>query len=100
MRSNPSEGPLRGRGLSLWDRINRDPRYLEAKRKIRKQYGLPLPFDIRFNQKKWSEWLNADKTRGQAFLQDVHTLFKKFEVPDEWYPDFMAEIVGPFSEEE
>lgn len=100
MRSNPSETPLRGRGLTLWERINRDPRYVEAKREIRKRYGLPLPFDIRFNRKKWLEWLEADEKRAQAFMQDVSALFKEFEVPDKWYADFLAEIAGPSSEEE
>ena len=100
MRSNPSEAPLRGRGLPLWERINRDPRYREAKQTIQKRYGMPLPFDIRMNRRKWSEWMDADEKRGQAFLKDVHTLFKKFEVPDIWYFDFMAEIAGASSEEE
>jgi hypothetical protein len=94
MRSNPSETPLRGRGLSLWERISRDPHYLRARRKIQERYGLPLPFDIRLERKKWSEWVEADEKRAQAFIKDVHTLFKKFEVPDNWYSDFLADIAG------
>lgn len=100
MRSNPSETPLHGRGLSLWDRINRDPRYLKAKRKIQDRYGLPLAFDIRSDRKKWSEWVDADEKRAKAFIEDVHTLFKKFEVPDKWYSDFIADIAGAGSEKE
>ena len=100
MRSNSSETPLHGRGLSLWERINRDPRYLQAKHEIQIRYGLPLPFDIRFNRRKWSEWLNVDEQRGQAFMNDVQALFKEFEVPDKWYADFLAEIAGSSSEEE
>ena len=100
IRSDPSEAPLHGTGLSLWERINRDPRYLESKHEIQGRYGLPLPFDIRLDHQKWSEWMEADERRGQAFLKDVHTLFKKFEVPETWYPDFIAEIAGPSSEEE
>ena len=100
MRSNPSEAPLRGRGLTLWERISRDPRYLEAKSQIRKRYGLPLPFDVRFDRRKWSEWLEADEKRGGAFLKDVRSLFKRFEVPDKWYSDFIADIAGPSPDEE
>lgn len=100
MRSNPSEIPLRGKGLSLWERINRDPRYLKAKRKIQGRYGLPLSFDIRRERKKWSEWLEADEKRGQAFMKDVHALFKRFEVPDKWYSDFIADIASPSSDNE
>ena len=100
MRSNPSEIPFHGRGLSLWERINRDPRYLEAKQEIQHRYGLPLPFDIRRNRRKWAEWMNADETRGQAFMKDIMALFREFEVPDKWYYDFMADIAGDSSEEE
>jgi hypothetical protein len=100
MKSNRSETPLRGRGLSLWERINRDPLYLEAKRKLQKRYGFPLPFDIRSDRKKWSEWIDADKKRGQALSKDVRTLFKKFEVPDKWYSDFLANIASSPSDEE
>ena len=99
MRSNPSETPPQGRGLSLWERINRDPRYMRAKHKIQDRYGLPLPFDIRWDRRKWSEWIEADDKRGQAFMKDVQTLFKKFEVPDKWYSDFIADIASPSSEE-
>lgn len=107
MNSDPVEIPSRGRGLPLWERINRDPRYLKAKHEIQARYGLPLPFDIRFERKKWSEWMGAEETstskqaeRGRAFIKDVHALFKKFEVPEAWYPDFIAEIAGPSSAEE
>jgi hypothetical protein len=107
MNSNPVETPPGGRGLSLWERINRDPRYLRAKHEIQDRYGLPLPFDIRFERQKWSEWLGAEEKstseqaqRGRAFLKEVHDLFKKFEVPEAWHPDFIAEIVGPSSEKE
>ena len=37
--------------------------------------------------------------RGQAFMKDVQTLFKKFEVPDKWYSDFIADIASTTSEE-
>ena len=97
--SNPVSATPSGRGLSLWDRINLDPRYVQAKHEIRARYGLPLAIDIRFNRRKWSEWLNADEKRGQAFMQDVQALFKEFEVPDKWYADFIAEIAGPSSGE-
>jgi hypothetical protein len=100
MRSNPSEAPLRGQGLTLWERINRDPRYLDSKREIQKRYGLPLPFNVRLDRRKWSEWMEADETRRQAFMKDVHALFKKFEVPDKWYSEFIADIASPSSKEE
>jgi hypothetical protein len=100
MRSNPSETPRCGRGLSLWERISRDPRYLKAKHEIQQRYGLPLPFDIRRHRRKWMEWMNADDTRGQAFMKDVLALFKEFEVPDNWYSDFLADIAGSSSEAE
>jgi hypothetical protein len=44
--------------------------------------------------------MEADERRGQAFLEEVHTLFKKFEVPDKWYFDFIAEIASPSLGEE
>ena len=107
MNSNLFETPPRGGGSPLWERINRDPRYLKARHKIQARYGLPLPFDIRLERKKWSEWMGTEEestskqaTRGQEFIRDVHALFKKFEVPDAWYPDFIAEIAGPSFEEE
>ena len=100
MNSNRSKTPRPGAGLSLWERINRDPRYLRGKRKIQTRYGLPLPFDIRLERQKWSAWLEADQRRGQAFMKDVHTLFKKFEVPDNWYSDFIAELAGRSSDAE
>ena len=98
--SDPSESPLPGTGLSLWERINRDRRYLAAKHEIQARYGLPLPFDNQSGSKKWSEWMEADKRRGQAFIEDVHTLFKKFEVPNSWYSDFIADIAGLSFDEE
>ena len=91
--------------MSLWERISSDPRYLKTKRKIQARYGLPLDFDIRLDHQKWSEWIGAEEKstsrrakRGQAFFNDVHALFKKFLVPDTWYPDFIAEIAGLTSE--
>lgn len=100
MNSNPVEAPPYRRGISLWERINRDPRYLEAKQEIQDRYGLPLPFDIRSDGKKWAEWMDADEKRGQEFMNDVHALFKKFQVPDQWYSDFIADMAGSSSEEE
>ena len=106
MNSDRFETPPRGRGLSLWDRIHRDPRYLMGKHEIQARYGLPLPFDMRFEPQKWSEWLgdreapSSEKARrGRLFMEEVHALLKKFEVPDAWYADFIAEIAGPSSEE-
>ena len=107
MNSNPVELPPDKRGLSLWERINRDPRYLQARREIRARYGLPLSFDIRSEPEKWSEWLGDKETlssarakRGRLFMEEVHALLKKFEVPDAWYVDFIAEIASPSSEDE
>lgn len=99
MNSKPVEPPPYRTGLSLWDRITRDPRYLKGKHEIQARYGLPLPFNIQLDQKKWSEWMEADEKRGQGFIKDVHTLFKKFEVPDQWYSDFIADIAGHSAEE-
>ena len=44
--------------------------------------------------------MNADETRAVAFLKDLQTLFKEFEVPDKWYSDFIADIAGRSSDEE
>jgi hypothetical protein len=33
-------------------------------------------------------------------MEEVHALLKKFQVPDGWYADFIAEIAGPASEDE
>jgi hypothetical protein len=106
MRSNPSETSPQGRGLSLWERINRDPRYLEAKHEIQRRYGLPLPFDMRWEPKKWSDWLGYKEApsseraeRGRLFMEEVHALLKKFEVPDAWYTDFIAEIASRSSQD-
>jgi len=101
MKYEPSEYPSRGVGISLWERISRDPNYLKAKRKIQARYELPLPYDIRLRHKDWLTWLGAGKKpvkhktiRGQAFLNDVSALFKKFEVPEAWHSDFIADIAG------
>src|SRR5512135_2372399 len=95
-----------GRGMSLWERINHDPRYLEDKHRIQVRYGLPLDFDIRVESGKWLEWTGtAERStgkqieRGQAFLRDVRALFKKFQVPDAWYDEFIADIAGRPPEE-
>jgi hypothetical protein len=50
--------------------------------------------------RKWSEWIEAYEKRARAFIKDVRTLFKKFEVPDKWYSAFIADIAGPPSDEE
>jgi hypothetical protein len=107
MNSNPVEAPPYRQGLSLWDSTNRDPRYMKVKHEIQARYGLPLPFDIRSEGTRWSEWLGAEEKstserakRGRAFIEEVHALLKKFEVPEGWYPDFIAEIAGSSSEEE
>lgn len=107
MNSNPVKPPPDGRGLPLWERIQRDPRYREAKHEIQRRYGLPLPFDIRSEPQKWSDWLGDGEApssegakRGRYFMEEVHALLKKFQVPDAWYPDFIAEIASPSSEDE
>ncbi|HEU4745235.1 MAG TPA: hypothetical protein VFS61_08360 [Anaerolineales bacterium] len=107
MNPTPAEPPSDGRGLSLWERINRDPRYREATHEIQRRYGLPLPFDIRSEPEKWSDWLGDGEApssegagRGRLFMEEVHALLKKFQVPDAWYPDFIAEIASPSSEGE
>jgi hypothetical protein len=100
MQSNRSKAQP-GRGLTLWERINSDPRYMQGKQAIRARYGLPLDFDIRSDRKKWMEWLGTDESgtseparRGQAFLHDVHALFRRFQVPEAWYSEFIADIAG------
>jgi hypothetical protein len=99
---NPTtiDAPSSGRGLSLWERITHDDRYLRARREIQNRYGLPLPFDVRSDGKKWVEWIEADEKRRQEFMDDVQALFKKFEVPDSWHFDFIADIAGLSAEEE
>ena len=99
--------PSHGEGLPLWERINHDPRYVEARQAIQARYGLPLPFDIRLERQKWSAWLGEHETpaseqakRGRAFMSEIQALFKKFEVPDKWYADFIAEIAGRPAEDE
>lgn len=106
MGLNPADHEPGGLGLSLWERIWRDPHFEEAKRRIQARYRLPLPYDIRLEEEKWLGWLGVKKgreskraERGRSFLKDVTELFKKFEVPEAWYPDFIAEIAGTGVEE-
>jgi hypothetical protein len=91
---------IRG-GISLWDRIINDPEFIRGKHEIQAQYGLPLKYDIRLNHREWTKWVGYDEKptsplakRGQAFLNDVNALFKKFEVPEAWHSDLIAEIAG------
>jgi hypothetical protein len=88
-------------GISLWDRITNAAEFIERKHEIQGRYGLPVNYDIRFNNREWIGWLGYDEKptsqkaeRGQAFLRDVSALFKKFEVPEGWYEDLIAEIAG------
>lgn len=88
-------------GISLWDRITNDPEFIKVKREIQTRYGLPLNYDIRLNTVEWMKWMGYDETptsktakRGQSFLRDVYALFKRFEVPDTWHNDLIAEIAG------
>ncbi|HLO28612.1 MAG TPA: hypothetical protein VK249_05735 [Anaerolineales bacterium] len=88
-------------GVSLWDRIINDLNFIKAKRQIQLKYGLPLPYDIRLNHEGWMKWMGSDEKptsqiakRRKAFLADVQALFKKFEVPEAWHSDFIAEIAG------
>ncbi len=88
-------------GTSLWDRITNDPEFIKRKHEIQARYGLPLKYDIRLNHREWTRWTGeAEKApgkntkRGRAFLSDVHTLFKKFEIPESWHYDLIAEIAG------
>jgi len=88
-------------GISLWDRITNDPEFIRGKHEIQARYGLPLNYDIRLNNREWIKWMGYDEKptskiakRGQAFLQDVNALFKKFEVPDSWHDDLIGEIAG------
>jgi hypothetical protein len=99
MKSPPSA--THGAGISLWERIMTDPKFLKAKREIQTQYGLPLPYDIRLENKKWLDWIgigekptNPRAKRGRAFLKEVRALFKKFEIPEAWQYDFIADIAG------
>jgi hypothetical protein len=101
MKSNTSDSLPGERGLSLWQRISRDPNFLKAKGKIQSRYGLPLPYDIRLDHQKWLDWLgtrekstNPRAKRGRAFLKEIRALFKKFEVPEAWQDDFIADIAG------
>ncbi len=88
-------------GISLWDRITHDTEFVRQKNAIQARYKLPLDYDIRLQPRAWLEWMGYDEKptseaaqRGQAFLNDVHTLFKKFEVPESWNDDLIAEIAG------
>jgi hypothetical protein len=101
MKSNASDAPPVERGLSLWERIRRDPSYVKAKQKIQSRYGLPLPYDIQLEHQKWLDWTgtgeapaNPRAKRGRAFLKEVRALFKKLEVPEAWQDDFIADIAG------
>jgi hypothetical protein len=101
MKSNPSDTSLHGAGLSLWERITTDPQFLKSKREIQAKYGLPLPYDIRVENQKWLDWIgrgekptNQRAKRGQALLKDMQALFRKFEVPETWQYDFIAEVAG------
>lgn len=98
---NPSETRPRGRGMTLWERLSSDPRYLRASREIQARYGLPLGFEIRSDRQRWLAWLGMTEgsgreevERGQAFLNEVQALFREFQVPESWQPDFIAEIAG------
>ncbi|HLO18285.1 MAG TPA: hypothetical protein VK206_25865 [Anaerolineales bacterium] len=88
-------------GMSLWDRITNDSEFIKIKHAIQARYGLPLNYDIRLNNREWIRWIGYNEKptsqqakRGQTFLSDVHALFKKFEVPEGWYDDLIAEIAG------
>jgi hypothetical protein len=101
VKSNTSDIPIGGAGLSLWDRVHRDPRFLAAKRAMQLRYRLPLPYDVRLDHQRWLEWQgkagkpSSQRTqRGKAFAKDMRNLLKKFEVPEAWHIDFMAEIAG------
>jgi hypothetical protein len=105
MKLESQESTERAAGLSLWERINKDPGFVASKRELQTRYGLPLPYDIRLNHQQWLEWQGrAGKPgklivkRGKAFAKDLRALFKKFEVPDAWQIDFIAEIAGLPSE--
>jgi len=101
MQPNSNEHTDTGVGLSLWSWVNQVPKYVAAKREIQSRYHLPLPYDIRLNYGKWQKWLGKAgkptrqrQKRGEAFLKEVQALLKKYEVPEAWYPDFIAEIAG------
>lgn len=88
-------------GVSLWDRITNDPEFIKLKHEIQARYGLPLNFDIRLNNQEWIRWMGSDEKptsktakRGKEFLKDLNALFKKFQVPDAWHNDLIAEIAG------
>jgi hypothetical protein len=88
-------------GNSFWARINNDTDFRRAKREIQERYRLPLNYDIRLNWREWYEWIGYDKKptsqivkRGQAFLNEVDALFKKYEIPEAWHLDFIGEIWG------
>ena len=86
-------------GVSLWDRITNNPEFIKVKHEIQARYGLPINYDIRLNNREWIKWIGKDKKptsqiakRGQAFLSDIYVLFKKFEIPEAWQDDLIAEI--------
>ena len=88
-------------GVSLWDRITNDIKFIKGKHALQAKYGLPLSIDIRLNYGEWAKWLgNGEKStsprakRGRAFLRDAYALFKRFEVPEAWHDDLIAEIAG------
>jgi hypothetical protein len=88
-------------GISLWDRITNDSEFIKLKSEIQARYRLPLDYDIRLHHREWIKWMGYDEKptskaakRGQAFLNDIHVLFKKFEVPESWDDDLIAEIAG------
>ena len=85
----------------MWERFIQEPAYLKAKTELQKRYRLPVAYDIRWNHAKWRKWLGLEgqaagpeKKRGEAFLQEVHALLKRFEIPESWHPDFIADIAG------
>ena len=101
MNINRDDGAVRGGGLSLWERFSREPKYVAAKTAIQNRYHLPLSYDIRYNFGEWRKWLGWEdkpqsqrRKRGEAFLNEVHALLKKYQIPETWYPDFIADIAG------
>ena len=101
MSDDSSDTSAGGPGLSLWERVTGDPRFVAAKRAIQARYGLPLPYDIRIDHHRWLEWQGRagkpdtkNAQRGKAFARDILELFKKFEVPEAWHNDLIAEIAG------
>lgn len=88
-------------GISYWERLNSDPDFIKAKREIQARYSLPLPYDIKINNKKWLEWLGIDEKptsqnakRARAFYNDVNSLSNKFDIPQAWRNDIVGAIAG------